>query len=138
MKRTMPQLSACSCAMKKSNKPDRKTSGSLRPDKPYEGTDKGIRHVEDAASFLNETSDLSGEYGKAEDMYDMWGLGRKDATVAAKGRHMLIRFIIAVLVTALIIVSVFVILPKTLPDLFKGTNIELFVEKPVNLMYDET
>lgn len=124
--------------MKKSSEQDSSKKGSLKPDKPYEGTDKGIRHVEDAASFLNEAADLSGDYGKAEDMYDMWGLGKRDATVASKNRSMLIRLIGAILVTGLIIVAVFVILPKTLPDLFRGTNIELFVEKPVVLMYDES
>ena len=124
--------------MKKSSEQDSSKKGSLKPDKPYEGTDKGIRHVEDAASFLNEAADLSGDYGKAEDMYDMWGLGKRDATVAARGRQMLFRLIGAILITGLIIAAVFVILPKTLPDLFRGTNIELFVEKPVNLMYDES
>lgn len=124
--------------MKKSSEQSSSKKGGLRPDKPYEGTDKGIRHVEDAASFLNEAADLSGDYGKAEDMYDMWGLGKRDATVASKGRHMLIRFIAAILVTGLIITAIFVILPKTLPDLFRGTNIELFVERSVNLEYDES
>lgn len=123
----MPQQSACSCAMKKSDKSENKKSNS---------TGKGIRHIEDAASFLNEASDLSGDYGQTEDMFDMWGLTRREASVATRGRHMLVRLIVAVLITALVITSVFFILPKTLPRLFKGTNIELFVEKPVNLMYD--
>ncbi|MCR5048776.1 MAG: SH3 domain-containing protein [Saccharofermentans sp.] len=123
--------------MKKSNKSEG-NKGSLRPDLPYSGTDKGIRHVEDAASFLNEAADLNGEYGKAEDMYDMWGLGRRDSTVQIKSHKILIRFIAAILVTAIIIASVFVILPKTLPELFRGTNIELFVQKEVNLMYDDS
>lgn len=123
--------------MKKSNKSE-DNKGSLRPDLPYSGTDKGIRHVEDAASFLNEAADLNGEYGKAEDMYDMWGLGRRDSTVQIKSHKMLIRFIAAILITAIIIASVFVILPKTLPELFRGTNIELFVQKEVNLMYDDS
>lgn len=123
--------------MKKSNKSE-DNKGSLRPDLPYSGTDKGIRHVEDAASFLNEAADLNGEYGKAEDMYDMWGLGRRDSTVQIKSHTILIRFIAAILVTAIIIASVFVILPKTLPELFRGTNIELFVQKEVNLMYDDS
>ncbi len=120
--------------MKKSEKPESKKNvnkdGAIK--------DKGIRHVEDAASFLNDAADLSGDYGRTEDMYDMWGLGKRDATVATKGRHMLLRFIAAILVTILIITSVFYILPKTLPELFRGTNIELFVEREVNLMYDET
>lgn len=125
--------------MKKSSKPQKNNKGGINPEnKPYTGTDKGIRHVEDAASFLNEAADLNGEYGKAEDMYDMWGLGKRDATVQTRSRKMLIRFIAAILVTALIITSIFVILPRTLPELFAGTNIELFVQKEVNLMYDDT
>ncbi len=99
---------------------------------------RGIRHLEGAASFLNETSDINGEYGQAQDMFDMWGLDSKDATVATKGRNTLLRFIAAVVVTALIITSIFVILPQTLPELFKGSNIELFVEREVNLEYDDT
>ena len=71
-------------------------------------------------------------------MYDMWGLGRRDSTVQIKSHTILIRFIAAILVTAIIIASVFVILPKTLPELFRGTNIELFVQKEVNLMYDDS
>jgi hypothetical protein len=125
--------------MKKSNKPSHNNNGGINPEnKPYAGTDKGIRHVEDAASFLNEAADLNGEYGRAEDMYDMWGLGKRDATVQIKSRKMLIRLISAILVTVLIITSIFVILPRTLPELFAGTNIELFVQREVNLMYDDT
>ena len=125
--------------MKKSNKPSHSNKGGISPEnKPYAGTDKGIRHVEDAASFLNEAADLNGEYGRAEDMYDMWGLGKRDATVQIKSRKMLIRLISAILVTVLIITSIFVILPRTLPELFAGTNIELFVQREVNLMYDDT
>lgn len=123
--------------MKKSNKSDA-NKGGLRPDLPYSGTDKGIRHVEDAASFLNEAADLNGEYGKAEDMYGMWGLGKRDSTVQVKSHRMLIRFIAAILITAIIIASVFVILPRTLPELFRGTNIELFVQKEITLMYDDS
>jgi len=99
---------------------------------------KGIRHLEGAASFLNETNDINGDYGQAQDMFDMWGLDSKEASVASKGRNTLIRFIAAVLVTALLITSIFVILPKTLPEFFKGSNIELFVEREVNLIYDDT
>ncbi len=121
--------------MKKSDKPSQNKADGLF-DEPHK--DRGIRHVEDAASFLNETSDLSGDYGQTENMLDMWGLRKREATVAGRGRHVLIRLIAAVLVTILIITAVFYILPRTLPGLFRGTNIELFVEKEVNLMYDDT
>lgn len=118
--------------MKKSDR-----SNSRNTD-PQHTASKGIRHVEDAASFLNEASDLTGDYGQPEDMYDMWGLGKKDATVNSRSRKTLISFVAAIIVTALVITSIFVILPKTLPELFKGTNIELFVERDVNLMYSDS
>ena len=121
--------------MKKSEKPSQNKAERIF-DEPHKN--RGIRHVEDAASFLNETSDLNGDYGQTEDMYDMWGLGKREATVASRGRRMLIRLIAAILVTILAITSIFYILPRTLPGLFRGTNIELFVEKEVNLMYDDT
>ena len=38
---------------------------------------------------------------------------------------------------SLLIVGVFYILPRVLPDLFKGTNIELFVEPVINLEYED-
>ena len=106
--------------------------------KVKESAGKGIRHVEDAASFLNEQADLAGDFGQAEDLYDMWGLGKKDSNISFRNRRTLISFVVAILVTALLITSIFVILPKTLPALFRGTNIELFVEREVNLVYDDS
>ena len=118
----------------------KKTEDSGRRDKNRkdDASSKGIRHVEDAASFLNETADIEGDFGRTEDMYDMWGLGRRDATIITKNRRSLISFIAAFLVTVLLIASVFVILPRTLPSLFKGSNIELFVQKEVRLVYDDS
>ena len=106
--------------------------------KVKESAGKGIRHVEDAASFLNEQADLAGDFGQAEDLYDLWGLGKKDSNISFRNRRTLISFVVAILVTALLITSIFVILPKTLPALFRGTNIELFVEREVNLVYDDS
>ena len=93
-----------------------------------------VRHLEDAASFLNDDFSAKGEYGQPEDMQDTWGLSRNDAFVKRRKRRVFLRFGIAVLVTALIITSVFYILPRVLPGFFKGTNIELFVEK--NVIYE--
>ncbi|MCR5529497.1 MAG: SH3 domain-containing protein [Saccharofermentans sp.] len=141
----MLQLSAASLQMKKTvdNKGQGKSFGGFWNKKPkngleFEMKEKGIRHVEDAASFLNEVDTSYGEYGKAEDMLDMWGLGEKDASVIRKRKSFFIGFGIAVAVTVLIIASVFYILPAVLPEFFKGTNIELFVEKPVDLIYNDS
>ncbi len=115
-----------------------KKSEKSSENKHKEGAGKGIRHVEDAASFLNEQADLAGDYGQPEDLYDMWGLGKKDSNITGRNSRTLISLIAAVIVTAFLIVSIFVILPKVLPTLFRGTNIELFVEKEVNLIYDDS
>ena len=132
----MRRPSAFFCAMKKTDPKDRRAQKKVSG--KGEETGKGIRHVEDAASFLNEAADLSGDYGQTEDMLGMWGLGKRQATVATGGKHILLRLIAAVLVTGLIIASVFYILPRVLPGLFKGSNIELFVEREVNLIYDDS
>ncbi len=103
----------------------------------YEYHEKKIRHLEDAASFLNETDDIAGEYGSAEDLSDKWGLGRKDSTLRQGGSHRILSFALAVAAVILIIVAVFRVLPAVLPGFFKGSNIELFVEKTVHLDYDD-
>lgn len=103
----------------------------------YEMKDRGIRHIDDAASFLNETKDIAGEYGQAEDLADKWGLSRKDSNMTQKRSMRALRFLIAFAVTVLIIVSIFKFLPAVLPGFFKGTNIELFVERPVNRIYTD-
>ena len=103
----------------------------------YTYDDKGVRHIEDAAFFLNETSDIVGEYGQAEDLYDKWGLGRKDSSLKQVKRGRFIRFAIAVAIFIIVIVSVFKILPAVLPGFFKGTNIELFIEKEINYEYND-
>ena len=104
----------------------------------FEIKEKGIRHVEDAASFLNEVDTTYGEYGKAEDMLDMWGLGKKEASVNRQRKSFFIGFGIAAAVTVLVIAAVFYIFPAVLPEFFKGSNIELFVEKQVDLIYDDS
>lgn len=97
-----------------------------------------IRHIEDAASFLNETSSIEGDYGEAQDMMDLWGLDEKSATVKRKRRNRYIRIVVAFAVTVFFIFAVFYLLPRVLPEFFKGTNIELFVERDVHLEYDDS
>ena len=123
------------------NKGSGRSSGGLfgRKNEPiYEQKEKGIRHPEDATSFLNEVDVSYGDYGKAEDMYDTWGLGDREASVKTRRKNLLAGAAIAAVVVILVVASVFYILPAVLPGFFKGSNIELFVEKPVNLIYDDT
>ena len=71
-------------------------------------------------------------------MYDTWGLGDREASVKTRRKNLLAGAAIAAVVVILVVASVFYILPAVLPGFFKGSNIELFVEKPVNLIYDDT
>jgi len=121
------------------NQPKRKKLFAKKEEVEFEYArkDKGIRHLGDAASFLNETSDLVGEYGQAEDLRDKWGLGRKDTTMRAARSLRIVRFVIALAVVIAVILAVFKILPAVLPGFFKGSNIELFIERDVHYDYSE-
>ncbi|MCQ2467896.1 MAG: SH3 domain-containing protein [Clostridia bacterium] len=120
----------------------------MRKGKDYQYDDDGlfdsksskskVRHVENPVNFLGETMDSDGNYGQAEDMFDKWGLGKSEASVGRKRRKRFLRISIAIVIAALIIISIFYLLPAVLPSFFKGTNIELFVEKNVTLIYDDS
>lgn len=97
-----------------------------------------VRHFEGHVDLPGESTEMEGDYGQAENMQDTWGLARQDATLNRKRRKRFLRFGIAITVVVLIVLSVFYILPAILPGFFKGTNIELFVEKKVTLNYDES
>ncbi|MBO4636368.1 MAG: hypothetical protein J5685_04400 [Clostridiales bacterium] len=113
--------------------------GSSKKDEfEYTTPDRGIRHLEDAASFLNEDYSAGGQFGQPEDMQDRWGLSKNDAFVKRRKRRVFLRFGIALAVTVLIITSVFYFLPRILPGFFKGSNIELFVEKNVVYEYGDS
>ncbi len=97
-----------------------------------------VRHFEGHVDLPGESTEMEGDYGQAENMQDTWGLARQEATLNRKRRKRFLRFGIAITVVVLIVLSVFYILPAILPGFFKGTNIELFVEKKVTLNYDES
>lgn len=97
-----------------------------------------IRHVENPVNFLGESTEIDGDYGQAEDMFDKWGLDKSEASVGRKKRKRFLRISIAIAVAILIIVSIFYILPAVLPSFFKRSNIELFVEKSIDLIYDDS
>lgn len=122
---------------KTTSTPKKKWFSGKKDEPLFQSKEKGIRHVEDGLSFLNEVNKLDGDFGQVEDMYSTWGLGKTDASVGRRKRYIILRLVIAVLIAAMILSMVFFILPNVLPGFFKGTNIELFVEKPVNLIYDE-
>lgn len=113
-----------------------------RKKKPVVGdeiTPKTIRHVERPIKlpFLADLDEGKEQYGSAEDMQDRWGLSEKQAVLGGVPKNKIIGFTIALSAFTLLIVGVFYILPRVLPDVFKGTNIELFVEPVINLEYDD-
>ena len=113
-----------------------------RKKKPVVGdeiTPKTIRHVERPIKlpFLADMDEGKEQYGSAEDMQDKWGLSEKQAVLGGVPKNKIIGFTIALSAFTLLIVGVFYILPRVLPDVFKGTNIELFVEPVINLEYDD-
>ena len=97
-----------------------------------------VRHFEGHIDLPGESTEMEGEYGQAENMLDTWGLAKQEATLNRKKRRRILRFSIAIVAVILIVLSVFFILPAILPGFFKGTNIELFVEKKVSLDYDDS
>ena len=113
-----------------------------RKKKPQVGGElppKTIRHLERPVNlpFLKDMSEDSERYGSAEDMEEKWGLSEKQATLSGVKKRKFISLAIAVAAFILLIVGVFYILPRVLPDLFKGTNIELFIEPEINLEYED-
>ena len=87
--------------------------------------------------FLKDMSEDNERYGSAEDMEEKWGLSDKQATLSVVKKRKFISLAIAVAAFILLIVGVFYILPRVLPDLFKGTNIELFIEPEINLEFED-
>ncbi len=128
----------------KKNKSDSKSSSKKNWFKKnddsllFESREKNVRHVENNLSFLNDSNKLEGDFGQVENMQDIWGLGRGDDSVRHRKRNVILRFVIASLAFIFVLSLVFYILPNVLPSFFKGSNIELFVEKPVNLVYDDS
>ena len=113
-----------------------------RKKKPVVGdeiTPKTIRHVERPIKlpFLADMDEGKEQYGSAEDMQDKWGLSEKQAVLGGVPKNKIIGLVIAIASFILLIAGVFYILPRVLPDLFKGTNIELFVEPIINLEYED-
>ena len=113
-----------------------------RKKKPQVGGEippKTIRHLERPVNlpFLKDMDEGKEQYGSAEDMEEKWGLSGKQATLGGVKKRKFISLAIAVAAFIILIVGVFYILPRVLPDLFKGTNIELFVEPVINLEYED-
>ncbi len=105
-----------------------------------EVTPKPIRHIERPVKlpFLTDLDEGSEKYGSAEDMQDKWGLSEKQATLGGVKKRRLLGLAIASAAFILLIVGVFYILPRVLPELFRGTNIELFVEPVINYEFTDS
>lgn len=113
-----------------------------RKKKPVVGGEippKTIRHLERPVKlpFLTDMNEGDQQYGSAEDMQDKWGLSEKQANIGGEQKRKIVGFIIALAFFILLIAGVFYILPRVLPGLFRGTNIELFVEPVINLEYQD-
>ena len=110
--------------------------------KPVVGEDvspKTIRHLERPVKlpFLADMEDGDKQYGSAEDMQDKWGLSEKQASLNVRQKRRLLSLAIAFAAFFILIAGIFYILPRVLPGLFRGTNIELFVEPVINLEYED-
>lgn len=99
---------------------------------------KSIRHLERPVKlpFLTDMDEGKEQYGSTEDMQDKWGLNEKQANLNVVRKRKLVGLAIAFASFVLLLVGIFYILPRVLPGVFKGTNIELFVEPVINLEYD--
>lgn len=104
----------------------------------FELKDRGVRNIGDAARFLDDQNDYSKDFGEPEDLREKWGLGVKDIAAGNRKKKTIFRGLTALAVTVVMIVAVFYALPRILPGFFKGTNIELFVEKDVTYDYDDS
>lgn len=126
--------------MKKNKKIDNSEIGSK--EFPLQNNDSSVKSTvrpsADKINFLNENMKDDGNYGSREDLREKWGLNDSDTNVDHKKRLKFIRVIVAFLVTIMILVSVFYILPRVLPKFFEGSNIELFIEKEINQVYDDS
>lgn len=116
--------------------------GVFKKKKPVVGEEippKTIRHLERTVKlpFLADMDEGKEQYGTTEDMQDKWGLSEKQATLNVVRKRRIVGLAIAFASFILLLVGVFYILPRVLPGVFKGTNIELFVEPVINLEYDE-
>ena len=134
--------------MKSKKKPEKENKSIWKPfakketpldDRPQEA--RGVRLISKRISFDDDGEIRSifnddGVYGSAEDMQDKWGLSDKQATVKHKGRKRIMAFLIALGIFLLSIAGIFYILPRFLPDLFKGSNIQLFVQPVIKYEYN--
>jgi hypothetical protein len=130
--------------MKRQNKQEKGSvfKGADRKKKQVIGEEvapKDIRHLERTVKlpFLADMDEGKEEYGSAEDMQEKWGLSEKQATLNVVRKRRIISLAIAFAAFILLIVGVFYILPRVLPGVFKGSNIELFVEPVINLEYED-
>lgn len=93
---------------------------------------------DDGISGKGSILEPSGQYGKAEDLVDVWSLNKSDSSVSDNHKSRWPRLVLAAGIFITIMMVVFLLLPRILPAFFKNTDIALFVEKEPHLIYDDT
>ena len=96
------------------------------------------KNRDDGVSRKGPFLELDGDYGKAEDLANVWSLDKADSSVAEGQRKRWPRLVLAGSAFVAIMLFVFLLLPKVLPGFFKNTDIALFVEKDPDLIYDDS
>lgn len=80
----------------------------------------------------------AGDYGKAEDLANVWSLDKSDSNVSDDASKRWPRLVLAGSIFVVIMLFVFLVLPRVLPGFFKNTDIALFIEKAPILIYDDS
>ena len=82
-----------------------------------------------ASSRVGTFAEPSGQFGKAEDLANVWSLDSSDSNVSEYQIKRWPKVVIATAAFAVIMLFVFLVLPKILPGFLKNTDIALFVDE---------
>jgi hypothetical protein len=93
---------------------------------------------DDAVKGRSPFIEPEGEYGKAEDLANVWSLDKADSNVSKGSDKRWPRLALAAAIFFSIMLFIFLVLPRILPGFFKNTDIALFVENDPVLIYDDT
>lgn len=91
-----------------------------------------------ASSRVGSFAEPSGQFGKAEDLANVWSLDSSDSNVSEYQIKRWPKVVVATVAFAVIMLFVFLVLPKILPGFLKNTDIALFVDEDPELIYDDT
>lgn len=90
------------------------------------------------SNLFGSFAEPGGEYGKAEDLANVWSLDKADSSIADSQKKRWPRIVIAASIFVVIMLFVFLLLPKILPGFFKNSDIALFVEVDPKYIYDDS